>query len=113
MSSIYFGKVNGVDVTCESENDGDITNTLNTLDTVTGARWGAFREERGKKNLVFYRVDMYEVNSDDKFTYLHFKGLNYAELPLNCSSCYSMFHDKRMSGKQPKTIEEVLLLSYP
>ena len=87
MSSTYLGKVNDVDINCDLENEEDVRRTLETLKVLTGEEWASFQEKHGRKNLVFYRSSMFrEVNGN-----LHFIGIDSVELPLNCSSCNSMF----------------------
>ncbi len=58
--------------------------------------WRWFKEERGKKNWVLYRGDMfYEKTSREggkSVTFLKYINSSGApELPINCSSCYDMF----------------------
>ena len=88
----YLGIVEGEKIFCNLDSEESIKNCLEFLKKLTGEEWETLKEESGNENLVFYRTSMFE-----QFAYLHFKGGNKIELPLNCSSCFSMFEDCNLS----------------
>lgn len=85
----YLGCVEGEGVFCNLESKSSIKKCLVYLENLTGEEWKTFRETKGNKNLVFYKASMFKVQKGD----LRFKGGSSVELPLNCSSCYSMFYE--------------------
>lgn len=59
------------------------------VNAVSLAKYNWFRETTGDKHCVLYNTEMYEV----KDSYLHYKESSdlAPELPINVTSCYSMF----------------------
>ena len=59
------------------------------VNAVSLAKYNWFRETTGDKHWVLYNTEMYEV----KDSYLHYKESSdlAPELPINVTSCYSMF----------------------
>ena len=59
------------------------------VNAVSLAKYNWFRETTGDRHCVLYNTEMYEV----KDSYLHYKESSdlAPELPINATSCYSMF----------------------
>lgn len=59
------------------------------VNAITLAKYDWFRETTGDRHWVLYNIEMYEV----KDSYLHYKESSdlAPELPINATSCYSMF----------------------
>ena len=59
------------------------------VNAVSLAKYNWFRETTGDRHWVLYNTEMYEV----KDSYLHYKESSdlAPELPINATSCYSMF----------------------
>lgn len=89
----YLGCIEDKEVFCNLESKNSIKECTEYLEELTGEEWQTFKETKGNKNLVFYRKDMYTLSKILMNTYLCYKGGSSVEMPLNCSSCYSMFSE--------------------
>ena len=94
----FLGIVDGELIYCNLSSEESIKNMLEFLGKLTGEEWDTYVESCGLCNRVFYRRSMYSIDTSIR-SYLHFnENTKWAELPLNCSSCYRMFSKCRIGG---------------
>lgn len=95
------GEYYGVYFDVDFDNENEVEELRKQLEEATHVEWGVFVEGEGKWHTVLYRTDMFypahnnsiPFRKDGEKSFLYFSGeLNFAELPINASSCFGMFN---------------------
>jgi len=86
---ILHFKLNGQTYSLNINSKEEREKVKEDVNAVSLAKYSWFRETTGDRHWVLYNTEMYEV----KDSYLHYKESNdlAMELPINATSCYSMF----------------------